>query len=636
MGATIICPVCGTANSAEAVLCTNCQTSLRPSTETGRSGEEPGASDAELDWSERIGRTLPEGSVESAATYSREPPIQEPLPSGSATGIPGARHDSGPAANQPARSALEGDLYEWLRRLDGSGAAGESISALEGRPGPANADTTRGGAEPARDAPVGIPDWLEETPGDEAALPPAASHDAGMPAAVSGLGPFAPSSMDSPAQDVKGGPSETGARPEEASDIDVDAIFASLQAPNWTSGASTSTGAPPDRLPPAAADEEPLAPAALPSWVEAMRPVESILQQAASGSEAERPVERGPLLGLQGVLPAIPGVGRPSNRPSVRAMRLTATEQQRARATLLEQVLADETVPMPLKAAEIPVSQRGLRWAITAVLVLLIGTSLISKSQAFPLPVGVPNETLDAIRTVEAVPEDARVLLVFDYEPATVGEMEASAAPLLDHLLILRHPVLALMSTSPTGEVLGERFLSGALAARTYEPGVGYVNLGYLPGGLAGVRAFSENPVAAVPLAADSGPAWSTSALQGISRLSDFAGLIIITDSLESGRIWIEQTAGLRGRTPLLVVASAQAGPMLLPYAASGQIAGLVAGLNGSVGAELANGGFPGFARRYWDAYSFGLYLAALLIVLGAVWQAWVKIRAQRTQGEKS
>ena len=73
---------------------------------------------------------------------------------------------------------------------------------------------------------------------------------------------------------------------------------------------------------------------------------------------------------------------------------------------------------------------------------------------------------------------------------------------------------------------------------------------------------------------------------------------------------------------------------MLVPYAASGQIAGLVAGLNGAVGAELANGGLPGFARRYWDAYSIGLYIAALLIVLGGGWQAWIKLRSRQMKGE--
>jgi len=414
------------------------------------------------------------------------------------------------------------------------------------------------------------------------------------------------------------------------SGLDVDAVVASMQTPDWLSEAIPRAAASDERLPPAAREQEPIAPAELPSWVQAMQPVESIMQAASGGAAEEAPVERGPLLGLQGVLAAIPGVGKPSSKPQVRAMRLEVTEQQRARAAMLEDILVGETKPIPLKAASLLGSNRSLRWALSAILVVILGGALASRSQAFPLPVGIPNETLRAIQSVENIPADARVLVVFDYEPATVGEMEASAASLMDHLLLLRHPVLALISTSPTGSVLAERFMANTLASRAYQPGVGYVNLGYLPGGLAGVRAFARNPLQTVPLGADAGAAWDSPALQNVAHLSDFAAVLVLSDSLESGRVWIEQTAADRGQVPLVVVSSAQAGPMLLPYAESGQVAGLVAGLSGAAGTEMANGGLPGYVRRYWDAYSLGMLMAAFIIGLGGAWYAWIEIRARR------
>jgi hypothetical protein len=632
---TIVCPVCGVTTPADAQVCANCHTSLPPSEEPPQPGAAPGAGDGEPGWAARIRGTGSEHVEVDADFRAREPSgsrkqaTRDAEPQGS-----GTSQGSGLAASPDTARTSGGDIYEWLRRLDASDAAGATIQPAAGKSAAANAGEGQGEARHGDQAFEQVPAWLQDESAAAVGAPAAAARTDGPigEPPMSAPSQVAPPRM--PAPDVEPAPPKAGPPPAEPPDIDVGAVFASLQAPDWMSGEVSPASAPPDRLPPAATEAEPIEPAALPSWVEAMRPVESILQQAASGTQPERSPESGPLLGLQGVLPAIPGVGRPSKKPGVRAMRLSATEQQRARATLLEQVLADETSPTPLKAAEIPVSQRGLRWAITALLVLFLGGALIFKSQVFPLPAGVPTESLNAIRAIEAVPPDSRVLLVFDYEPATVGEMEASAAPLLDHLLLLRHPVLALVSTSPTGAVLGERFLSGALAPRAYQRGKGYVNLGYLPGGLAGVRAFSENPVAAVPLASDSGPAWDTAALQGINHLSDFAALIVMTDSLESGRVWIEQTAGQRAQTPLVVVSSAQAGPMLLPYAASGQVAGLVSGLNGAAGAEMANGGLPGYVRRYWDAYSFGLYLAALIILLGAGWQAWGMIRAGRMKGE--
>jgi hypothetical protein len=116
----------------------------------------------------------------------------------------------------------------------------------------------------------------------------------------------------------------------------------------------------------------------------------------------------------------------------------------------------------------------------------------------------------------------------------------------------------------------------------------------------------------------------------GTQQLQDFAAIIVITDGLESGRVWIEQTQDARGSSQMIVVSSALAGPMLLPYFNSGQVQGLVAGLNGAAGPELSNSGLPGQVRQYWDAYSLGLYGAALLMVAGAAWHGLTAARERQ------
>ena len=80
----------------------------------------------------------------------------------------------------------------------------------------------------------------------------------------------------------------------------------------------------------------------------------------------------------------------------------------------------------------------------------------------------------------------------------------------------------------------------------------------------------------------------------------------------------------------MVFVASAQAAPILLPYVDSGQVNGMISGIYGAAGAEQRNAGLPGFVRRYWDAYSLGLYLAVVLIVLGGLWNLWLGLRDRR------
>jgi hypothetical protein len=140
-----------------------------------------------------------------------------------------------------------------------------------------------------------------------------------------------------------------------------------------------------------------------------------------------------------------------------------------------------------------------------------------------------------------------------------------------------------------------------------------------------------------MPYSVDQSAAWQTPPLQNVTRLSDFTAIIILTDQVESGRVWIEQSALTRGNALLILVSSAQAGPMFLPYVDSGQVSGMVAGLNGAVGAEQANGGHPfieetqpyGRVRYYWDAYSLGLLVTATIIVLGGMWNFAIGLRAR-------
>ena len=147
-----------------------------------------------------------------------------------------------------------------------------------------------------------------------------------------------------------------------------------------------------------------------------------------------------------------------------------------------------------------------------------------------------------------------------------------------------------------------------------------------------GIHAFAQNPRKTTEftfsrnLASNSlfdmnlAPAWTSEPWSGITSLSQFALFIIVTDNADSARAWIEQTTSTRGTIPVVVISSAQAAPMIQPYYASQQISGLVSGLYGGAVFEQNNAGRPGTARTYWDAYSIGMLLAMVLILVGGLW----------------
>ncbi len=90
------------------------------------------------------------------------------------------------------------------------------------------------------------------------------------------------------------------------------------------------------------------------------------------------------------------------------------------------------------------------------------------------------------------IPANSKILVVIDYEPSLAGEMEAVGGPLLDQIVLLSQPNLSFVSTSPNGAALAERLMANTRINRGRC--VQYLNLGYLPGGSAGVLGFIEVP----------------------------------------------------------------------------------------------------------------------------------------------
>jgi hypothetical protein len=223
------------------------------------------------------------------------------------------------------------------------------------------------------------------------------------------------------------------------------------------------------------------------------------------------------------------------------------------------------------------------------------------------------------------IPAGAKVLVVVDYEPSLVGEMEAISGPLLDQMVLLAHPNLSFISTSPNGTALVERLISSTNINPT---GSQYLNLGYLPGGATGVLGFMQSPGRVNPLA-------------DVQSFSDYSALIVLSDHAESGRVWVEQLQNQKqidaalANKPLLMVASAQAGPLLQPYVLSGQITGMISGISDAARYEFVNNSQPGVARTYWDTFGIGLMMSIALIIVGSLWSLFTWIRARRADAKQ-
>jgi hypothetical protein len=344
--------------------------------------------------------------------------------------------------------------------------------------------------------------------------------------------------------------------------------------------------------------------------------VETAMPLSATSASASQPAESaGPLAGLRGVLPAAPGYG-PSARPKSYSLRLQPSQDQLEHAAMLEKMLAAELEPQPFRAAPVVLSQRILRWAVAGILMIVILGLLVTNLQFLPAP-SLSAEGNFAKNVVDALPVNAPVLLIFDYEPALAGEMEAVASSYIDQLVSLHHPRINVLSTSPTGLALAQRFWNASETRKNYRAADTYTPLGYLPGESSGIASFVANPGA------------TFRAVKDVAKFSDYTLVILLTDRAETARAWVEQTTGHRGGNSFVIVSSAQSAPMIQPYLLSGQVNGLVTGLND--GAAFDQIAFTaGRASQYWNAYNLSLLAACAMIVIGGLWNLWQGIRSLR------
>lgn len=397
-----------------------------------------------------------------------------------------------------------------------------------------------------------------------------------------------------------------------------DSLFTEM--PDWLSNASVDIPAANDT--PLSNNAESIDAGELPSWVQAMRPVEGS-QQGSSSLPTDQTLEsRGALAGLQGVLPPVPGY-TPSSKPKAYSILLQATEEQKSHALLLEQILSAETEPQPIASyAPLP-SSPPLRWFIAVAVLAAVTTVTVLRTQWFTMPtlsMNTPNALKGALDVVQNIPEGSPVLVVVDYRPSHAAELEVAAAPVLDQMDLLRHPNLFFVSTNEMGPALAERLLSLPALKDRYQGEGQFTNLGYLPGGDLGIRSFVQDPSQTFQVDFFR----KATSLQPSISIAQFVAVFILTDNADSGRLWIEQatiaTHPIPFAAPIVLVTSAQAGPMIQPYYLSGQIKGIVNGLYGSAIFEQNNAGRPGTARSYWDAYSLGMLMAMIMLVLGGLW----------------
>ena len=420
----------------------------------------------------------------------------------------------------------------------------------------------------------------------------------------------------------------------------------SVELPDWLSELKPEMPLPrPEDLEPGAGTPD-LAPATLPSWLEAMRPVDSFRPEIQIEPEESQAVESaGPLAGLRGVLMAEPVVAMPRASSAVSG-QLEITERQYAQAELLHRLVEEEERDIAIPAAagrRLPVA----RWVISLILfiaLVLPGSFERLGIAGFSLPTAVPPDMFDFIGLMESIPVDQPALVVFDFTPGYSGELDTVASPILQHVLNRSIPIVT-VSTRPSGPPLAEHLLREISADNELINGVQYLHLGYLSGGPTAVQLFAITPREAIltgfkrPEGLDRDSVWQSPLVENVRNLSDFGVVIVITAGTDTARNWAEQTHPWIGDTPLIMVLSAGAEPLVRPYfeATDQRVQGILSGLPSALAYQLMNGQALTVESR-WDAFGTMMFAVESILIAGGIFGAatWFLNRRRQQRGRQN
>ncbi|MDY6866401.1 MAG: zinc ribbon domain-containing protein [Chloroflexota bacterium] len=285
---------------------------------------------------------------------------------------------------------------------------------------------------------------------------------------------------------------------------------------------------------------------------------------------------------------------------------LSITREEQVQADQLAAIIVDERASRPERQPK----QAPLKWVMRLVLGIILIAGL-----SFPLfPGGTPalpqgllqphNEAF--LYWAREVPAEASLLLVFDYAAGYAGEISLVASPVLN-AAIKQGSEIAIVSSAPSGSLLAKRVFSELETDVSYE----VTDYGYFP-----ISAFGAYGIASGGLSED--VLLDVPEMGKLLPADGFDGVLILSDSFEGAQVWIEQLSSLIPETPLNLLVTAQAGPMLLPYWESGQVNGMVSGLSQAAGIERALSDGES-AASHWRSYQIGLLILIAVLVIGAI-----------------
>jgi hypothetical protein len=207
----------------------------------------------------------------------------------------------------------------------------------------------------------------------------------------------------------------------------------------------------------------------------------------------------------------------------------------------------------------------------------------------------------DAFDAIDRLPEGARVLISFDFDPASAGELQPMATALVHHCALRKLRIYGMTLWAPGSPIIGATLNDVIAGDPWYRYGETWVDLGFQSGNEGVIKQMGADLAKTYPNDSRGTPVARIPMMQGVSRTADFDLLISISAGYPGSKEWVQYAVSptLTGDKPLPFVTGTTGvqTPQLIPYYPR-QMAGILGAIKGAAEYETlvndaARGGDP-------------------------------------------
>jgi hypothetical protein len=225
------------------------------------------------------------------------------------------------------------------------------------------------------------------------------------------------------------------------------------------------------------------------------------------------------------------------------------------------------------------------RWIFLAMAVAVAAPIIYVGITGKTFPETATPAVQGAFDAIDALPEGSKVLISFDYDPASAGELAPMSTAFVHHCA-LKHLRVYGMALWPTGSPLTSSTFAEVLGGDPwYRYGETYCDLGYQAGNEGVMKQMLSDVVKAFPNDTKGTPTPRVPMMQGIQRIEDFDLLVSVSAGYPGSKEWIQYAVSstLTGKKPLKFVTGTTGvqTPQVIPYYPV-QMAGILGAIKGA------------------------------------------------------